>query len=206
MKRNLSRPYFLWPVLAAFLALAVQPAGAAVQQRVHGSIESVAADDMVVADRSGVRVEVQLRDPLTVQTIAPLDQSAIVAGRVLSVVATQGLDGSLQASQVLVLPDAMAAGRDNGIVWTLQSDEVAVRGRLVGEEKRDGVRQLTLSTRDGTSIVYVQPKTQVATFTPAERSDLKAGTTVFLVGMTTQDGGVQTSRVVVTKEGSAAPE
>ncbi len=206
MRRNLSWPHLLWPLLATFLVLAVHHAGAAVLQRVHGSIESIAADGMVVADRNGVRVDVQLGDPLTVQTIVPLDQAAIAPGRVLSVVATQGQDGSLQANQVLVLPDAMAASPDGGIVWTLQPDEVTVRGRLTGQQKRDGVQQLTLSNRYGTSIVYVRPKTQVATFMPAERSDLKAGTTVFLVGTTTQAGGVQTSRVVLTREGAAAAE
>ena len=206
MRRIRHCSLLLSPLLAGLLVLTAQHAGAAVQQRVHGAIESVATDGMVVADRSGVRVDVQLNDPLTVQTMAPLDQSAITPGRALAVVATQAQDGSLQADQVLVLPDAMAASRDGGIVWTLQPDEVTVRGRLTGQEKRAGVQQLTLSTRDGTSIVYVRPKTQVATFMPAERSDLKAGTTVFLVGTTTQDGGVQTSRVVVTREGAAAPE
>jgi hypothetical protein len=194
------------PLLAGLLALAAHHAGAAVQQRVHGAIESVAADAMVVADRSGVRVDVAFSDPLTVQTIAPLDQSALAPGRALAVVATQGQDGSLQAEQVLVLPDAMAASRDGGVVWALQAAEVTVRGRLTGQQKRDGVQQLTLSNRDGTSVVYVQPKTPVATFIPAERADLQVGTTVFLVGMTTQDGGVQTNRVVLTKQGAGALE
>jgi len=206
MRQVLPWRLLVLPLLTGFLALVGQPAEAAVQQRVHGAIESITADGMVVADRSGVRVDVQLNDPLTVQIIAPLDQSAIAPGRVLAVVATQALDGSLQADQVLVLPDSMATSRDGGVVWRLQADEVTVRGRLTGQEKRDGVQQLTLSNRNGTSVVYMRPKTPVATFTPAQRTDLKVGTTVFLVGMTTQDGGVQTSRVVVARQGAGSLE
>ena len=201
------------PVVALALMPLPRHAAAATPQLVRGAIESVAPGGMVVADRTGVRVDVELIDPLTVLIARPLEQTAIAVGRNIGVVATQAQDGSLQAVQLLVLGDGLPTAKDGGvrpdvrpdIPWDMQPGSIMVAGRLTGRQERDGVQQLTVSNRDGTKVIFVPPKTPVAAVLPAARSDLKAGAIVFLTGLAGPDGTVAASRVIVSTGGSNPP-
>lgn len=197
------RTILVWPLLA--FALIPAPAGAAVPQRVRGSIESVTQNHIVVNDRSGVRVDVQLTDTLTVLTIVPLDASAIVPGRDMAVVTRQERDGSIVAVRVLALTEAMATARDGGMTWDLQPDNRLLVGRIGGVGMRNGIPELTVSCWDGTKVVSVPANTPVGLVRQAARSDLTAGKTVVLVGPVGPDGSVSADRVVVSQEAPKPP-
>ncbi|HVZ09206.1 DUF5666 domain-containing protein [Rhodopila sp.] len=183
--------------LAAFVAV-VSPLRAAMEQRVHGPIESVSGNGMVVDDRTGIRFDVQLASKLTVLVARPADQTLLSMGRGVAVVASQALDGSLQARQVLAVTEAMAQARDSGVTWDVPPGQTLVTGRIIGRTERDGMlQQLTVSGWDGTKVVFLSPKTPVATLQPASRGDLKAGETVFLAGPLMPDGSVTADRIVL---------
>ena len=196
------RSYLARPLLAAFLALACvsHPALSAVKQRVRGSIESVSATHMVVDDRNGVRVDVQLKAPLEVLVASQGDQSPLTNGRAVGIVTASALDGSLQAVQILLLNDTMAGHRDGGVTWDLRLGQTLIPGRISGRTERNGVlRQLTVSNRDGTKVIFVAPDTPVAMVRVAAAADLKPGATVFLEGPILPDGTVSASRVMLNQ-------
>jgi hypothetical protein len=190
-------------VAACLTTLAIPPGAgqAAVPQRVRGSIESVASSHMVVNDRSGVRVDIELTNPLTVLIALPADRAAVAVGRSVALVVVQALDGTLRTEQALVLPDSIAAARDGGIAWDLKPENVMIGGQVTAINDRDGVRQLTIGNRDGSKIVILPAEAAVAAIQPATVGDLQAGETVFLVGTTGADGTVSAGRVIVRKNG-----
>jgi len=157
---------------------------------------------MVVNDRSGVRVDVQLAERLSVLNVQPLDRGAISVGKTMAFVTRLGRDGALRAEQVVALPDLSPESRDGGFIWDLQSGQELAIGRITAIGARADLLQLTVATRDGTKVVLVSPKVPVATVLKAARSDLKPGEAVFFTARVDSEGAVSADRVVISRDGA----
>jgi hypothetical protein len=189
-------------IAGALLLLTPLLAFAAVPQRFRGRIESIAGDHMVVDDRSGIRVDVQLPDRLLVLDAQPVGRGAITVGKTMAFITRLAKDGGLRAEQVVALPDAALLARDGTLAWDLQPGQDLVIGGITDIGMRGDMQRLTVATRDGTKMVLVTSTAPVAVVLKAARADLRPGDAVFFVAQVDPDGTVSADRVIVIHDGA----
>ncbi len=187
---------------ALMLMAGTSAADAAVPQRFRGRVESITGDHMIVDDRSGVRVDVQLAERVSVLDAQPFDRAAIGVGKTMAFVTHLGKDGALRADQVVALPDRVALSRDASFVWDLKPGQDVVVGGITDVGKRAGLTQLTVATREGTKVVLVSPSAPVAVVLKAARSNLKPGDSVFLTAHVDAEGIVSAEQVIISRDGA----
>src|SRR4051812_19988032 len=86
-------------------ALAQTPA-AAPTQRLRGTVQSFDGTSLVVAERSGERITLALADNFSVSEVVPIEVAAIRSGSYIGTAAIPAADGTLNALEVLVFPEA----------------------------------------------------------------------------------------------------
>src|SRR6185437_9008900 len=163
----------------AFMAA---PRSAAAQaeppMRIRGVITSVAGPTMTVNTRDGQKTDIRLTEPLTVTTVRPVALNAIAPGSYIGTATRSAPDGSLQALEVLVFPEAMRGAGEGHYPWDLEPGSMMTNGTVTGAVQATSGRELSLSFKGDTNKIIVPPSVPIVTFAPAERSDLKPGAPV----------------------------
>jgi hypothetical protein len=173
--------------------------------RFRGKIASVAAHSITVTERSGKTVQIDLDEPLSVSTVKPVALSSIAPGSFIGTAARKAADGSLEALEVLVFPEAMRGAGEGNRPWDLEPQSTMINATVTGVVEQNSGRDLTLTYKDGSSKVLVPPNVPVVTFAPADRADLKPGASVFLTAMSNAQGKWHTGRITVGTGGVAPP-
>ncbi len=173
--------------------------------RIRGTIESVAAHAITVKTRSGQTMDIALTEPLTVMTVKKVDLASIGSGSYVGIATRSGPDGSMQAIEVLVFPEAMRGAGEGSYAWDLEPASTMTNGTVNGAVKASSATELTVGYKDGTKQIKVAPNAPVVTFAPAERADLKPGAPVFLGAAKSPEGAFSANRVVVGKDGVDPP-
>ena len=173
--------------------------------RIRGTIEKVEAHAMTVKTRSGDKMEITLVDPLGVLTVKKVDLAAIGSGNYVGIATRNAADGTLQALEVLVFPEAMRGAGEGFYAWDLEPGSMMTNGTVNGAVQASSATDLTVNYKDGSKTIQVAKGTPVVTFAPAQRTDVKAGAPVFLGATKGTDGKFSTNRVVVGTEGVAPP-
>jgi hypothetical protein len=173
--------------------------------RIRGKITAVAAHSVTVAERNGKTVQIALDEPLSVSTVRPVPLSGIAPGSFIGTAARKKPDGSFEAIEVLVFPEAMRGAGEGFRAWDLEPGSTMINATVTGVVQANKDRELTLTYKDGSNTVTVPPDVPVVTFAPAERTDLKAGAPVFLTAMSNAEGKWHTGRITVGTGGVAPP-
>jgi len=209
---------FLRPAFAGLLALlatnalaqTAPPAGAATAPaappaRIRGTIEKVADHELVVHARDGSTANITLMDPLTVTTLKRVPLSAIKDDTYVGIASRTGQDGTAQAIEVLVFPPAMRGAGEGHYAWDLEPGSMMTNAPVTGVVKTGAGRTLTLTYKGGTFTVHVPERTEIVSFAPATRADLKPGRRVFVVAHKDADGKLAAPRVTVGTHGVNPP-
>jgi hypothetical protein len=192
--------------MMAMAAGAAAEAQTAPPTRVRGTIEAADAQSMTVKTRTGDSVTVGLNDPLTVLTVKKVALTAISSGSYVGIATRTGADGTMQAIEVLVFPEAMRGAGEGSYPWDLEPGSTMTNGTVNGAVKATSATELTVAYKDGSKTIHVAEGAPVVTFAPADRADVKAGAPVFVGGAAkSADGKLSTGRVVVGKDGVAPP-
>lgn len=173
--------------------------------RIRGTVEAADAHAMTVKTRTGDTVEIALADPLTVMTVKKVDLASIGSGSYVGIATRTGADGTMQAIEVLVFPEAMRGAGEGSYPWDLEPGSTMTNGTVNGAVKATSATELTVGYKDGTKTIHVAAGAPVVTFAPAERADVKPGAPVFLGASKAADGKLSAARVVVGKDGVAPP-
>jgi len=173
--------------------------------RIRGTIATIDGQLMTVNSRDGQKQEIKLNDPLTVSTVKKVDLASIGSGSYVGIATRTGSDGSMQALEVLVFPEAMRGASEGHFAWDLEPGSMMTNGTVSGAVEAASGRELTVNFKGGSKTVQVPPNTPVVTLAPAERADLKPGAPVFFSATRTAEGQLVTSRVTVGKDGVAPP-
>ena len=199
------------PPAAAPAAPAAPTPPVAQPVRVRGTITGLAGNVLSVKSRDGQKLEITLKDPVTVATLTKVKLTAIEPNSFIGTATRTGKDGKLTALEVLVFPEAMRGTGEGFYPWDLQPGSMMTNGTVTGAVKSSKGRELTVSYKDKTSgtdktnTVYVPPSAPVVTFAPATAADLKPGAKIFCIAVKGPDGKLTAARVTVGTHGVAPP-
>jgi len=204
MRRRLFLATLMLAGSTAVSAIAQTPP-AAPPTRVRGTIASLNGNVMTVNSRNGDKLEITLKDPVSVASVKKIDLNAITPNSFIGTATRTGADGKLTALEVLVFPESMRGTGEGFYPWDLEPGSMMTNGTVKGAVTASSGRQLTIGFKDSSNTVYVPPTAPIVTFAPAARDDLKPGAPVFLGATKDAEGKLSAARVTVGKDGVAPP-
>jgi len=192
--------------IGLLLALAAPPANAQeAPVRVRGTIDRVEGDVYVVKARGGGELKVKLADKATVVALTKASLADIKQGSYVGVAGMPQADGSQKALEVHIFPEAMRGTGDGHRGWDLQPSSTMTNGSVEQTAASSDGQVLTLKYKDGEKKIVVPPDAPIVVYVPGDKSELKAGASIFISAAVKQaDGTLQAPRVNVGR-GVAPP-
>ena len=192
--------------IGLLLALAAPPANAQeAPVRVRGTIDRGEGDVYVVKARGGGELKVKLADKATVVALTKASLADIKQGSYVGVAGMPQPDGSQKALEVHIFPEAMRGTGDGHRGWDLQPSSTMTNGSVEQTAASSDGQVLTLKYKDGEKKIVVPPDAPIVVYVPGDKSELKAGASIFISAAVKQaDGTLQAPRVNVGR-GVAPP-
>jgi hypothetical protein len=195
--------------LVASLALVAdvwaQAAPASPPTRMRGTITAIDGKTATIATREGASVPVKLADNWSVMLVSPMTMADIKENSFVGIASLKGPDGTLNALEVLVFPEAARGSNEGHYPWDLQPESMMTNATVATVAAAPDGQTLTLKYKDGAQTIKVKPGTPIVTFAPGDRSDAKVGAKVFLGATKAADGGLTAGRLLVGKDGLTPP-
>ncbi|MDB5488788.1 MAG: hypothetical protein JWQ58_2503 [Reyranella sp.] len=192
----------------AFVVAAAVAASAFAQSpptRLRGTLSAIDGKTATIATREGTSVDVKLADNWGVALVGPLALSDIKENGFVGVASMKGPDGSQNALEVLVFPEAARGSNEGHYPWDLQPESMMTNATVATVAPGGDGHTLTLKYKDGTQTIKVKPGTPVVTFLPGEKSDAKVGAKIFAGAAKAADGTFTVTRLLVGKDGLTPP-
>lgn len=188
-------------LLLAFISSA---AFAQANVRVRGTISEVKGDVLTVKSRDGRNIQLHLAPDAQVTTAKKTTLAEMGPNAFVGVTSVKGPDGRLVAKEVHSLGPQVPAGHI--AKWDGAPNSSMTNANIAANAQASGGNEITLKYKDGEQKVLVTPDTEVVTFVPGTRADLKPGETIFSGARVEGDGKFMASRVAVSKDGVKPPQ
>jgi hypothetical protein len=203
-RSTLIRPLVAVAMVAAstLYAIAQQPP---TPSRVRGTIESLDGDVLSVKSRSGEDVKLHMTSDMRVVGIIKIALSDIKVGSFIGTTTVPGPDGSQNAVEVHVFPEAMRGTGEGSRPYDLRPNSTMTNATVDQSVVGNDGHTLLIKYKDGEKKVLVSAETPVVTYVPADKSDLKAGAKVIAFMKKLPDGSFETNRVSVGRDGLTPP-
>jgi hypothetical protein len=203
-RSTLIRPLFAAAMVAAstIYAIAQQPP---TPTRVRGTIEAVEGDVLAVKSRGGEDVKLHMTGDIKVVGITKIALSDIKVGSFIGTTTVPGPDGSQNAVEVHVFPEAMRGTGEGSRPYDLRPNSTMTNATVDQSVVGNDGHTLMIKYKDGEKKVVVSPETPVVTYVPADKSDLKAGAKVIAFIKKLPDGSFESNRVSVGRDGLTPP-
>ena len=207
MSRN---RYQLVRPLAAVVMVTASTLYAIAQQpptpsRVRGTIEAVDGDVLAVKSRGGEDVKLHMTGDINVVGISKISLAEVKVGSFIGTTTVPGPDGSQNAVEVHVFPEAMRGTGDGSRPYDLRPNSTMTNATVAESVVGNDGHTLMIKYRGGEKKVVVSPETPVVTYVPADKSDLKPGAKVIAFMKKLPDGSYETDRVSVGRDGLTPP-
>ncbi len=191
--------------LAASLAFMAAAVAQSPPTRLRGSIAAIDGSAATIATREGTSVPVKLADNWSVMLVSPLTLADIKENSFVGIASVKGPDGTLNALEVLIFPEAARGSGEGHYPWDLQPESMMTNATVATVAAAPDGQSLTLKYKDGTQTIKVKPGTPIVTFAPGDRADAKPGAKVFLGATKAADGSLTAGRLLVGKDGLTPP-
>ncbi|QUS41180.1 hypothetical protein RPMA_21790 [Tardiphaga alba] len=193
-------------VLAASLTISAASAQQPQPSNIRGSIESVDGAVLNIKARNGGERKVRMSDNVTVTGITKAALSDIKSGDYVGVTGMPQADGTQKAIAIHIFPESMRGLAEGSRPWDLKPNSSMTNATVDQKvEAKDG-QTLTVKYKDGEKKVTVEPSTPIVTFVPGNKSELKPGAQVIIIGAKkAADGSFETARVNVGLDGLTPP-
>jgi len=200
------KPIRLIACAAALVAFAASALAQTTPIRLRGSIAALDGNTLTVATREGGTAKVALADKWAVALVAPLTLADIKEGSFVGVASMKKSDGTLEALEVLVFPEAARGSNEGHYPWDLQPESLMTNANVSKVVKSGDFQTLTLAYKgDGTQTIHVGKDVPVVTFLPGTQADAKVGAKVFIGATKAADGSLSATRINVGKDGLTPP-
>ena len=207
MSRN--RYQFVRPLAAVVMvtastlyAIAQQPP---TSSRVRGTIEAVDGDVLAIKSRGGEDVKLHMTGDINVVGISKISLADVKVGSFIGTTTVPGPDGSQNALEIHVFPEAMRGTGEGSRPYDLRPNSSMTNATVADSVVGNDGHTLMVKYRGGEKKVVVSPETPVVTYVPADKSDLKPGAKVIAFMKKLPDGSLETSRVSVGRDGLTPP-
>jgi hypothetical protein len=172
--------------------------------RLRGVIEKLEPGFVTIKERRGETIKLVMADSMPMNEVYPIAISDIKAGSYIGTAAMPKPDGSLEALEVLVFPEAMRGTGEGHNPWDLLPNSTMTNATVADLVTSAQGRRLTLKYKGGEKIVDVPPNAPIVTFRPGEKSLLVVGAKV-LVQAQEKDGKPTALRMTIGRDGFAPP-
>src|SRR5438128_8109841 len=173
--------------------------------RVRGTIEAVDGDVLAVKSRGGEDVKLHMTGDINIVGISKIALSDIKVGSFSGTTTVPGPDGSQNAVEVHVFPEAMRGTGEGSRPYDLRPNSTMTNATVAESVVGNDGHTLMVKYKDGEKKVVVSPETPVVTYVPAEKSELKAGATVIAFFKKLPDGSYEANRISVGLNGLTPP-
>jgi hypothetical protein len=201
---QLVRPLFAVAMVAASTLYAIAQQSPS-PTRVRGTIEGVDGDVIAVKSRSGDDVKLHMTGDMLVVGITRISLSDIKVGSFIGTTTVPGPDGSQNAVEVHVFPEAMRGTGEGSRPYDLKPNSSMTNATVASSVVGNDGHTLLVKYKDGEKKVQVSSDTPVVTYVPADKSDLKAGAKIIAFTKKLPDGSFETNRVSVGRDGLTPP-
>jgi hypothetical protein len=195
---------------ASMFAASLMVSGAWAQQpqpiRIRGTIENADGGMLTIKTRDGDERKVHVADNVMVTGIVKTTMSAVKPGSYIGVTGMPQADGTQKAIAIHIFPEAMRGTGEGFRPWDLKPNSSMTNATVDQKVEATDGQSLTVKYKDGEKKVTVSPDTPIVTFVPGDKSELKAGAKVIIMGATKKDDGTfETARVNVGRDGLTPP-
>ena len=189
----------------AFVLLAFISASAFAQTnvRVRGTITALNGDVLSVKTREGKDVNLQLAPDAAVVVPKKGTAADFKPGTYAGITSVKGPDGRLVAKRVHALGPQVPQMHGN---WDSIPNSMMTNANIENIAQASGGNELTMKYKDGEQKILVTPETEVVSFVPGSRTDLRPGETIFSGARVESDGKFVAPRVAVSKDGVKPPQ
>lgn len=179
-------------------------AAATPTQRLRATVESFDGTKLVVKERSGEVISLVLADTFGVSEVLPIELGAIQPNSYVGVASSPQPDGTLQALEVLVFPEAARGSGEGHYPWDLQPGSMMTNATVGDVASTPQGRTLKLRYKGGEQTVTVAANAPVVTFKPADRTLIVPGAKV-LVTAQLRNGQPTALRALAGRNGFTPP-
>ena len=192
--------------LALLLVLACGVAAAQSSQpvRMRGTVESFAAPNLVIRERSGKMFTLIVPEETGVAEVIPTDITSIQPGSFVGTAALPRADGKLESLEVVVFPEAARGAGEGHYPWDLKPESSMTNATVADLARSADGRTLTLRYKGGEKTVVVPEGVPVVTLRPGDRSLIVPGARVFIVAEPTDDQFI-VRRLMIGRNGFQPP-
>lgn len=191
-------------LVAAAAALLATPALAQTPEVIRGKVVKATATELTVKPASGKPLTISLLPDWRVQVTKPISVEEIKPGSFIGTAEMPQADGTGRSLEVHVFPPGVKVGEGH-YSWNLKKGSMMTNGTVGKVTTSAKGRQLELSYPNGTRKVTVPANVPVVLMTDGDRSQVKAGIPVFVIGFPKPGGGLVTGAVAIGVNGAKPP-
>ena len=173
--------------------------------RIRGEVEKAEGDTLVIKTVDGAMAKVALASGYSVGGVVKATAADIRKGGYIGVGARPQPDGSLQAMQVFIFPEAMRGTGEGHRPWGVLPDSTMTNATVAETVSRVDGATVVLSYPGGEQKVAITPDANIIMAAPAQTTDLVAGAQVAMNATKQADGSFSASRVTIAKPGAQLP-
>jgi hypothetical protein len=185
------------------LAFACATAWAQTNVRVRGTIESLKGDVLSVKSRDGRNIQLHLTPDAQVATAKKTTLQEMGPNAYVGVTSVKDSQGRMVAKEVHSIGPQVPQMHGP---WDSTPNSTMTNANITSTAQTSGGNEITLKYKDGEQKILVTPETEVVTFVPGSRADLKPGETIFSGARVESDGKFVAPRVAVSKNGVKPPQ
>ena len=116
--------------------------------RLRGSIAAIDGKTATIATREGTSVPVKLADNWSVMLVSPMTMADIKENSFVGIASLKGPDGTLNALEVLVFPEAARGSGEGHYPWDLQPESMMTNATVATVAVAPDGQTLTLKYQD----------------------------------------------------------
>ena len=191
-------------LITVFSALALAQAPANPPVRIRGTVEKIDGQMLTVKTASGP-MTVKLADNYLVMGVARASVADIGSGKFIGTTTVGERDGALVALEVHIFPENMRGTGEGHYDWDLRPTSKMTNANVASMTSMGKDHVMTVQYKGGEKKVLVPENAVVVAFTPAEKSELKPGASVFVNSARQADGSLAAPRVNVGLNGQIPP-
>ena len=169
--------------------------------RVRGTIESFDGNVLDVKARDGANVKIKLADGARVTAITRMKPEDIKQGSYIGVAGMPESDGSQRAISINIFPEAARGLGDGFHPYDLQPNSTMTNAAVSEMVQSNDGKTLMVKYKDGEKKIVVTTQTQVSTFSPGSKDDLKPGVKVIVNATKLDDGSLESKGMQYGRDG-----
>jgi hypothetical protein len=185
------------------LAFTCAAAWAQTNVRVRGTITALDGDVLKVKSRDGRDIQLHLLPDTQVATAKKTTLQEMGPNAYVGVTSVKGPDGRMVAKEVHAIGPQVPQMHGP---WDSTPNSTMTNANIAATAQTSGGNEITLKYKDGEQKIVVTPQTEIITFVPGSRADLKPGETIFSGARVESDGKFVAPRVAVSKDGVKPPQ